>query len=303
MPFVPLGTRKSTTAIILDHDKEKLSNTMRAKDDATVTLHKAHMAGQSGYRFANHPLTMGPVRGPEAPFKTANKPWHPPEHEPDGMAALRDTEQAPIGASREGSHILFGESLRTLPKTRSLPALSRSLAANPVEEGGKTLGEQAKEAANPLSIELNRWKKLAAVTKRDQVGMPELAYMHREKRQPEPPVKTGGLVNFPKYMLFENSHLKNTEMQRYADQQARARAQAEERQKRVDEAMALGELPPQEISPTATVDDPEIHVPYASASWGQPRLRVAHETVKKQWAGSGMPAGRSQRSSNPFRMG
>lgn len=295
MPFVPLGSRKNL-GVILDHDKERLTNEMRARDNATVKLHHSVMPGQSGYRYANHPHTMGPVRGPAAPFKGANKPWAPVEHDPDGMAALKDSEQAPIGASREGSHEMFGESMR---KSRSLPSLHRSLAAHPIEEGGKSLGEQAKEAANPLSIELNRWKRMAEITKRDLASMPELA--QPPKREPKPLVITGGLVNFPKYMLFENCYLKQTDMQRYVEQEAQTRREAEERQKRLDEAMASGEL--KDMPATGRSDEPDVLVQYGTASWGQPRLRGPDETIRNQWAGSSMAAGRAQRTSNPFRMG
>merc|ERR1712032_472710 len=105
-----------------DHDKERLGNEMRAKDHATVKLHHQVMPGASGYRYANHPITMGPLRGPPAPFQTSNKPWAPPEHEPNGMAAMRDLEQAPIGAYHDGSH---GSKCEVLRKTRSVPALVR----------------------------------------------------------------------------------------------------------------------------------------------------------------------------------
>lgn len=296
MPFVPLGSRKRIE-VILDDDKERLGNEMRTKDFATVKLHHQLMPGQSGYRYANHPICMGPVRGPEAPFKGANKPWAPPEHEPDGMAAARDMEQAPVGAYREGSHCMQAEGMR---KTRSTPALIKTIAANPTPEDGRSLGDLAKEKANPISIELSRWQRLAEVTKRDLASMPTLSTAKHRGAQPAvKPLVTGGLVNFPKYMLFENSHLKTTEFQRYCDTEAKARAEAAERVAASEEAMSRGESTPA----VSLTESSELMVPYGTASWGQPRLRAPWEVVKQQWAGSSMPSGKCTRSSNPFRMG
>lgn len=303
MPFVPLGSRKRIE-VVLDHDKERIGNEMRTKDFQTVKLHHQVMPGATGYRYANHPITMGPVRGPPAPFEGANKPWAPPEHEPDGMAAARDLLQAPVGAYREGSHEAQAEGLR---KTRSTPALTRTMAANPIPEGGKSLGEQAKEKANPISIELCRWQRLAEVTKRDLASMPALTSTKKTQPPPPKPIVTGGLVNFPKYMLFENSHLKTTEFQRYCDSEAKARQEALERTEAAEEAMSRGETTPadtsREASQSRMSSGSEVLVPYGTASWGQPRLRGPWETVKQQWAGSAMPHGKSTRSSNPFRMG
>lgn len=314
MPFVPLGSRKRVE-VILDHDKERLSDEMKTKDNATVKLHHQVMPGATGatglsYRYANHPITMGPVRGPAPPFKGANKPWDPAEHDPNGMAAMRDLDQAPIGGFLEGSHCLQGETLR---KTRSVPSMVRTLAANPVKEGDKSLGEQAKEAAQPLSIELRRWEKLAAVTKRDLASMPDLICRDKKTNPPakKPVVIPGSLVNFPKYALFENSHLKRQDFQRFVAQEEQARQEHEAREAALEAFMGEGDVKDIAMSPSpgttsrVSWETPasEVLVPYASASWGQPRLRGPKETIRNQWAGSAMPSGRAQRSSNPFRMG
>lgn len=303
MPFVPLGSRKRIE-VILDHDKERLSNEMRVKDNATVKLHHQDMPGSTGatglsYRYANHPITMGPTRGPAPPFQGANKPWAPPEHEPNGMAAMRDLDQAPIGAYTNGSCHMLGESLR---QSRSVPALVRTMAANPVEAGGKSLGEQAKEMANPVSIELARWQRLAEVTKRDLQSMPALhTTQKREKPKPKKPFIVGGLVNFPKYMLFENSHLKQTDFQRFVDAEDKARKEAEERHAAVEAAMAKGEVQDTPASTSRETPASEEMVPFATASWGAPRLRGDHANLKHQWAGNPLPTGKGSRSSNPFR--
>jgi len=297
MPFVPLGSRKRIE-VILDDDKERLGNLMRTKDNETVRLHHQVMAGQSGYRYANHPQTWGPVRGPAAPFHSANKPWSPPEDDPSGMAAMKDLEQAPIGASREGAHGSLGEQMR---KSRSVPAMVRTMKANPVQEGGKSLGEQAKEAADPASIELNRWLRLAKVTERDLMSMPALAPPQKRNIVAKKPfVNAAGLVNFPKYMLFENSHLKATDLQRFVESEDRARKEAAAMHAVAQEALARGDVQDSENgsgmeSPTSDV------VPLGTVSWGAPRLRGPGETVKRQWAGSAMCAGKSQQTSNPFR--
>jgi len=313
MPFVPLGSRKRVE-VLLDADKELITGKMRERDNATVTLHHQVMAGthsiahlpvHASYRYAKHPETFGPVRGPPPPFKTANKPWTPAELDPDGMAALRDMDQAPVGANRDGGHCFHGETLR---KTRSTPALTRTLANNPVEEG-QSHGARAKEAANPISIELNRWKRLAEVTKRDLATMPELhSTIKSTKPPPKKPVVSSGLVNFPKYMLFENSHLKQQDFMRFVAAEELARNENEARQTALQEAMAMGE-PSVEVTPTSTSretgngKDSDDALGYQTASWGQPRLRGPRESLRQQWAGSAMPSGKSMRSSNPFRMG
>jgi len=297
MPFVPLGSRRNV-GVILDDDKERIVGKMREKDNATVTLHhQVMMAQNSSYRYARHPTTMGPVRGPAPPFKTANKPWTPAEHDPNGMAAMRDLDQAPVGAVRDGGHCFFGETLR---KTRSTPALTRTLAASPIDAAGRSLGEQAKEAANPISIELNRWKRLAEVTKRDLASMPELhSNQPRDVPPPKKPIVTNGLVNFPKYMLFENSHMKSMDFMRFVAAEDKARAEVEEKHAR-EAAIARGESV-QDLSPTSTGRDsfsssaPNPWPP--RASWGEPRTL----DPKKHWAGNPMPTGKNTRSSNPFR--
>jgi hypothetical protein len=297
MPFIPLGSRK-LIPVLLDHEKQTITGKMRAKDDATVKLHHQVMAGTSSYRYAAHPETIGPVRGPPPPFATANKPWTPAEEDPSGMAAQRDTLQAPVGANRDGGHCFYGETLR---KTRSTPALTRTLALQPIEEDGKSMGERAKEAANPISIELNRWKRLAEVTKRDLASMPELHTTQKSiKPPPAKPIISGGLVTFPKYMLFENSHMKSMDFLRFVAAEDKVRAEAREREDRT----SRGEPTPQMPSPPSTSRETfsSGDVPFQTASWGQPR-RGPSEWMKQQWAGSSMPSGKNQGHSNRFRMG
>jgi len=303
MPFIPLGSRKNA-GVLVDDEKQLATSLMRQKDNATVNLHHQVMAGTSSYRYAKHPETMGPVRGPPAPFKAANKPWTSAEQEPNGMAAMRDLEQAPMGACRDGGHCFHGETLR---KSRSTPAMIKTLAAaGPQDELGKSLGEQAKEMANPLSIELNRWKRLAEVTKRDLATMPELHSTMKIERPPhKKPLVSGGLVNFPKYMLFENSHLKQQDFMRFVAAEEQARKEHEERVGSAEEAMGKDKpsalQTPISTSRVGSQESSEPSVPYATVSWGAPNLRGPD--MKNQWAGSALPSGKSIRSSNPFRMG
>merc|ERR1712070_976561 len=174
------------------------------------------------------------------------------------------------------------------------------MALHPVEEGGKSLGERAKEAANPISIELNRWKRLAEVTNRDLATMPNIPQAKREAQPAKKPiVVAGGLVNFPKYMLFENSHLKSREFQRFCEAEAKARQEAEDRALAAEAAMNKGEVQDTPLGTSRDAQDNEEEmVPIGTISWGQPRLRGTQETIKKQWAGSACATGKCQRSSN-----
>jgi len=313
MPFVPLGSRKNL-GVLLDTDKELITGKMRAIDNMTVAHHNQVMAGthsvahlpvHASYRYAKHPETLGPVRGPPPPFKTANKPWTPPELDPDGMCALRDMDQAPVGACRDGGHCFHGETMR---KSRSTPALTRTLAnSNPLEEG-QSHGDRAREAANPLSVELRRWKRMAEVTERDAASMPELHSTQKSfKPAPKKPVPSSGLVNFPKYMLFENSHMKSQDFMRFCAAEEVARQENEARHAALQEAMDDSTpLSPASTSRSIKSRDTRLSEPtsnYGTASWGQPRLRGPKEEVKKQWAGSAMASGKNMASSNPFRMG
>jgi len=303
MPFIPLGSRKRIE-VILDDDKQRLAEGMHARDKETTREHLQIMAGKTGYRFANHPICKGPILGPLPPFSTANKPWTSADDDPNGMSAMKDLEHAPQGGIMEGSHCQPAENMR---RTRSTPALTRTLIlkGGHVDEEGKTLGQQAREAAQPASIEINRWNRLAAVTQRDMQAMPELDSL---KKREKPPVKksavgNGGLVNFPKYMLFENSNLKTKDFQRFVLSEEKARKENEERAAQAGEAQGTPQY-----SPTASLsrasaspESSEMLVPFGTASWGAPRMRGPLDLQKQQWAGSSLPTGKSCKSSNPFR--
>eukprot|EP00913_Durusdinium_trenchii_P002647 g2450.t1 len=79
------------------------------------------------------------------------------------------------------------------------------------------------QACHPLTTELRRWEKLAKVTERGEINEDVQSSMAASRKlcqagvRPKP-VFAGGLVNFPKYMLINNCHLKQMDLQRYADQ-------------------------------------------------------------------------------------
>lgn len=275
MPFIPLGQRKPIP-LILDGDKEAIRAKQRDRDAAAVQAHIGATPSASGYRFANHPQTFGLVRGPDVPFTGATSTWRPPSADPDGPAKHRDREHAEHGALWEASH--------SMRKARSSPQL-RSSTMN------------AMESCHPLARERERWEKLAHRTQTcdlKDVDFPP----PRQAPSPEP-AKVGpnrqGLVMFPKYMLLHNCHLKQTDLQRFQ------REQAEEAARYAQEAeatMSLGESQLDVEESRSTIRGPTRF----DASWGAPRLRQ-QSTGGPHWAGSGLPAGRGMRTSNPFRMG
>lgn len=264
MPFVPLG-RRCLLEVVLDDDKARNTESLRASDNATVLAHAGHAASSSGYRFGNHAATRGRIRAPDVPFRAAHSSWRPPSADPSGPAARREEEQSQC-VTRNG--LRMNTSL-------SLPELSK---AEP-------------NMTHPLTRELKHWDKLANQTlSREmtdfEVNHPvEAPPMRMNQRLP------GSMVNFPKYMLINNCHLKTTETQRFGKEQHAERAAAEAALARA--AAGGGSLAGpvvKELQPSA--------VKYGEASWGAPLLREEGY----HWAGSALPAGRGQRSSNQFRM-
>mmetsp|Transcript_44397 Transcript_44397/g.128339 ORF Transcript_44397/g.128339 Transcript_44397/m.128339 type:complete len:287 (-) Transcript_44397:144-1004(-) len=286
MPFVPLRQRKPIP-LVLDADKEVLVAKQRERDQAAIARHLGEAPGASGYRFANHPQTFGYVRGPDVPFSNAHAPWRPPETDPSGPAGLRDEEHAKYGANFEAAH--------GMRKVRSTPALQSPSAANVME------------ACHPLSTELRRWEKLGSTTKRCDLQGQDVEFEFPRKQQPTAQVSEPksapprqGLVMFPKYMLINNCHLKTRDLQRF-------HREREEEVARSREVAARALL---EGSPTATMHADTQNamrttlgsMPNLEASWGAPKLREA-AVGGSHFAGSALPHGRAQRTSNPFRTG
>merc|ERR1712083_960063 len=120
-----------------------------------------------------------------------------------GPAGQRDQEQAQVGAIWAESH-----RMRTV---RSSPDLQLS-ASNMI----------GSNECHPLSTELRRWETLAQVTKTTQMNGIEVPERPSPTMRHEPEGSSQGLkglVNFPKYMLINNCHLKQMELQRFQRQQ------------------------------------------------------------------------------------
>uniref|UniRef100_A0A7S2K8Y1 Uncharacterized protein n=1 Tax=Zooxanthella nutricula TaxID=1333877 RepID=A0A7S2K8Y1_9DINO len=171
----------------------------------------------------------------------------------------------------------------------------RSTSALPSPTGG----EDIKTACHPLSTELRRWEGLAATTRRcDMKGMKDVEFEFppppKPPADPEPPKGPGrqGLVLFPKYMLINNCHLKTTDLQRFQ------RQQLEEQRRMAEEAPETSFYSEKD---SVTVSERSGPLKF-DASWGQPKLKEP-SFGGPHWAGAALPAGGSQRHSNPLRMG
>jgi len=266
MPFVPLASRKRQE-VILDDDKQQLAARIREKDTAAVALYRGDAPSSSGYRFGNSPWAKGQVR-PDVPFKGATSTWRPPSADPHGPARQKDREQR--------GRAMWSEA-HGMRQSLSSPILSQQSMTEPY-------------ATHPLTGELQRWQRQAARTLNREmadVEVPERRTLELNRPSSStnlPAVKSSGLVNFPKYMLIHNCHLKQMDQQRFAKQE-------EERQQAEALASERNCASFEELAPSA--------VKWGEASWGAPRLRQPGS----HWAGSSMAAGRASRTSNPFRGG
>jgi len=272
MPFVPLRARQRVE-VILDDDKERLATQQRRRDEAAISAHAQLAPSASGYRFGHHPLTVGSCR-PEVPFKDATSTWRPPSADPAGPSSQKDREQ--VGPS------VWSESHR-MRKAQSSPALSAFNMTVPL-------------ATHPLTKEIQRWETLSKKTQAREMTTTGEALELRPTRtiggsKPEFRRVPGSLVNFPKYMLLKDSHLKQMEQQRFHQEEA-------ERQRALESALESEDSGSPWVQRRKELGG-ESGVQYGKASWGAPVLREPGQ----HWAGHGLAAGRCQRTSNPFRMG
>jgi hypothetical protein len=170
--------------------------------------------------------------------------------------------------------------------------------------GADVAGQKAKldvsEICHPLSVELKRWKQFSAFSEQSEKGTIELHKPPPRDMGPSSSVKVGGLVNFPKYMLIHNCHLKSTDQVRYVREEAAKREEAEQRA-RLGESQSMASLGASNASGFgATEERTHKAAMYSQPSWGSPTLRIKGG---QHCAGSSLPAGRGSRTSNPFRQG
>lgn len=305
MPFVPLGSRKRIE-VVLDGDKEAIRAKQAARDDAAIQRHLATAPSQAGYRFANHPMTRGMVRGPPVPFQGGSGSWKPPELDPEGPAGRQQRSVAPSGAVWEASHSFRADNHRsfeglTMKGSRSSPMLATT--------GEAVVGESPMEQCHPMYGELNRWKKMAHHSIKHELN-PNIDIPKSLPRIPTPEKKLKpmrGLVNFPKYMLIHNCHLKLKDLQRYQKEQEAEKAAQQAEDEEMEAAMmaaaaAAGEVydPSKPGSAAQGSQYQSFEEEFSKASWGEPRLKNA-DNPEDIYAGSSLPQGKSVRSSNPFR--
>lgn len=247
----------------------------RARDQAAIARFKGIDPDIAGYKFARHPATMGHSNDPPPPFKTATCTWKPSEHDPLGPSARKDETYASYGAYTEGA--------MSMKKSMSQPILKSTLSS-----------AQIREAANPLTLETQRWQTIGSFTQSNEMKAERLPKPPVDPEQNPKVVCKGGLVLFPKYMLFENSHLKQKDFLRFVESEKELRAAA---------TLAAVEGRQLEQPPSATWT---IKQEFAKenrqhkSSGGAPALKN-HNSQFGPWAGNPMPCGRGSRTSNPFR--
>lgn len=172
-----------------------------------------------------------------------------------------------------------------------------SLYATGADMAGTKSVIDTSELTHPLSVELKRWQKFSEFSEKEMKhqGTITLPKKKAAPESPKAPVRVGGLVNFPKYMLIHNCHLKQRDQIRYVQEENAKRELAEETARRYAQ---LGEEPG--MMETQMSELAELK---KVASWGQPTRFNTAEERGKQWAGNPMPQGRGSRTSNPFTTG
>lgn len=268
MPFIPLATRRRQEVTLGD----RASIDVGLRKQETWYASEASQTGDAAakYRFARHPSTMTTKVHQEVPFANTSLQWRPPEADPGGPAEKRDQDAADFGGGWEAAHA------PRVPRSRSTPSLAKT---------DTNFAHDLMLERFPLTAELKRWEyfgklmerqKLMEQEQREQKGLKSpglsMASSYRQTIDPEVPSgPSGDLVNFPKYLLFNDSHLKQMDIQRYVKEEAAARASANQ------------------IRQTGST----IGSASMQTSKGNP--------FYKRPAGSMMPTGRGTKSSNPFR--
>jgi len=301
---VPLNSR-GKLQVVLDDDKERIAAAQAAKDQIAISRHFAHQPSTKGYRFGNHGATLGMVRGPDVPFKNATASWRPPSADKNGPAAQRAAAHCSTGG-------IWTDSIKK-KQVQSTPNLYTANDEARVDAGGSIVKSKldVQEMMNPVSLELKRWQKFARFSETEIAKLPEMHHPEKEPEMAVPKMPDGELVNFPKYMLIHNCHLKQMDKIRYCREANAKRAAAVEAEMR---RLEMGETadPMRDTqrseavsvysqgmpSPThSLVDHGAQSRQYPPPSWGAPKLRTQ---PGQHYAGNPLPNGRGSRTSNPY---
>lgn len=151
------------------------------------------------------------------------------------------------------------------------------------------------ELTHPLSVEIKRWQGFSEFSRKEmEKGGGFKLMKDKPTEEPKKLAPLGGLVNFPKYMLIHNCHLKNQDQIRFVEDMKAQRVAADEAARNREE---FGE----ETQMSGHTQDSQAMKKVAS--WGQPMRYKTAEERNAQWAGNPMPQGRGCRTSNPFSSG
>lgn len=278
MPFIPLATRRRQEVTLGDRTSIDLT---LSKQETWYAQDGGRGSDSNKYRFARHPNSMTTRVQPEVPFSRSTIQWRPPSADPDGSAAKRMEDVADFGGQWEGAHA----PKNSMPRTRSTPSLAKT---------DKEFARDLMLERFPLTAELKRWEQRGVLMEqRESAGLPPgasawLSSYRTEENPTVPTAPSGDLVNFPKYLLMNECHLKQMDIQRYVKDEAAAREAANQLLK--SDSMQAGSA------------NPSMQASSASMQTSNPSLQTSKgNPLYMRPAGSLMPTGRNQKSSNPFR--
>lgn len=289
MPFVPLGSRKRLELVLDDdkvtHQPHLKSNSLRARQDYHATntpfadlLARSPLQAQTNanrsYKFAKHPVTMGGYFGPPTPFQDSHTTWRPPSAERNGPAQHRASAQAPTGACWDRAHGM------------------RRIRSSPTIQSGGVAALEMSQMSHPMTAELKRWNALSkALGPVESPSSPSGECGRRSQEVPKDGLQGEGLINFPKYMLWNDCQMKQQDKQRYVQEKQAERQALAAQKAAIDYAAhvqssdlelgAASRVAPAHLDPQISQYDPILMAP----------------------AGSKMPTGRCCRTSNPYRLG
>eukprot|EP00746_Dinoflagellata_sp_MGD_P010250 gnl/MRDRNA2_/MRDRNA2_121104_c0_seq1.p1 gnl/MRDRNA2_/MRDRNA2_121104_c0~~gnl/MRDRNA2_/MRDRNA2_121104_c0_seq1.p1 ORF type:complete len:273 (-),score=36.44 gnl/MRDRNA2_/MRDRNA2_121104_c0_seq1:49-867(-) len=272
MPFIPLATRRRQEVTL--GDRASIDVTLKKQQTWYAQDGDRDRDAAAKYRFARHPNTMTTNVPTEVPFSKSTMQWRPPSADPAGPAAKRMQDSADFGGGWEASHA------PKVPRSRSTPSLAKT---------DMNFARDLMLERFPLTAELKRWEYMGTLMEQRESnvstkspgrsGSSVILSSYRPKEDIKvPSAPSGDLVNFPKYLLFNDSHLKQMDIQRYVKEENAARETASQLRKT-----------------GSTIGTTSMQTTNASlqTSKGNPLfLRPA---------GSLMPTGKNSKTSNPFR--